>query len=303
MAAACTRGIGKNGVYATVKHFACNSQETKRHEVEAVVSQRALREIYLKGFELAVKEGNAQSIMTSYNPINGYWAASNYDMNTTILREEWGYTGMVMTDWWATMNDAILGGEASTKNTAAMVRAQNDIFMVVNNNEAETNGSGDDTMQALQEGRLTVGELQRSAMNICNLLMKMPAFERFGKDTIDMPRMTAVVQPEGVEGQSLQENNQVNLEGITDTWFRVEKEGNYGVVVKSMSPFSNRAQTVCKALLNDVKLNTFQTSGTNSKWAYQKLLTVHMEAGWYHLQLEFPKPGMQIAYMEFNLEE
>ena len=69
--------------------------------VESVISERALREIYLRGFEIAVKEGRARSIMTSYNPLNGYWTASNYDLVTTILRGQWGYTGLVMSDWWA----------------------------------------------------------------------------------------------------------------------------------------------------------------------------------------------------------
>ena len=91
IAAAIVRGIASKGVHATIKHFACNSQESGRHIVNAVVSQRALREIYLKAFEIAVKEGNAQSVMTSYNPVNGYWTASAYDLNTTILRNEWGF--------------------------------------------------------------------------------------------------------------------------------------------------------------------------------------------------------------------
>ncbi len=84
-AAAQTRGIMKGGSNATLKHFACNNQEKARSYVDAVVSERAVREIYLKGFEMAVKQGGANSIMTSYNPINGHWAASNYDLNTTIL--------------------------------------------------------------------------------------------------------------------------------------------------------------------------------------------------------------------------
>ena len=99
--AACTRGIRKGGSNATLKHFACNNQEKYRTKVDAVVSERALRELYLKGFEIAVKQGGANSIMTSYNPVNGIWAASNYDLNTTILRKEWGFEGIVMTDWWA----------------------------------------------------------------------------------------------------------------------------------------------------------------------------------------------------------
>ncbi len=138
------------------------------------MSERALREIYLRGFEIAVKEGHARSIMTSYNPLNGYWTASNYDLVTTILRDQWGYTGLVMSDWWAEGNDR--GGAGSTKHVAAMVRAQNDVFMVVA--DPEHNSGGADLAAALNEGRLTRGELQRSAANICRFLLQTPAFRR-----------------------------------------------------------------------------------------------------------------------------
>lgn len=158
-AAACTKGIMKGGSNATLKHFACNNQEKHRSKVDAVVSERALREIYLKGFEIAVKEGGANSIMTSYNPINGHWAASNYDLNTTILRGEWNFDGIVMTDWWAIMNDVVEGGEADRKFTNWMVRAQNDLYMVVPNYGAEINGWDDNTIESLENGTLTRGEL------------------------------------------------------------------------------------------------------------------------------------------------
>ncbi|UOK61340.1 hypothetical protein MT997_22655 [Paenibacillus sp. OVF10] len=105
MVVAQLHGMNPYDVTGTIKHFACNSQEAHRNTVEAVVSERALREIYLRGFEIAVKEGNAISVMTSYNPINGFWSASNYDLTTTILRGQWGFRGIVMTDWWAKGND------------------------------------------------------------------------------------------------------------------------------------------------------------------------------------------------------
>jgi beta-glucosidase len=111
MGSAQTRGLKRAGVSGTIKHFAANDQETARTDADSIVSERALREIHLKGFEMAVREGQVSTIMTSYNPINGYWAASNYDLNTSILRGEWGYTGIVMTDWWAKMNDPVEGGE------------------------------------------------------------------------------------------------------------------------------------------------------------------------------------------------
>lgn len=180
-AAAIVRGIMKGGSNATLKHFACNNQEKSRAKVNAVVSERALREIYLKGFEIAVKQGGANGVMTSYNPINGHWAASNYDLNTTILRKEWGFKGIVMTDWWATMNDTVAGGPASTRYTSFMVRAQNDLYKVINNFGAGINSQNDNTIESLKNGYLTHGELQRCAINICSFLMNTPVFLRMYK--------------------------------------------------------------------------------------------------------------------------
>lgn len=303
MAAAVVRGIGKNGVYGTIKHFACNSQETGRHIVDAVVSQRALREIYLKGFELAVKEGNAKSLMTSYNPFNGHWTASSYDLNTTILRKEWGYTGIVMTDWWAQMNDVIKGGEPSRRRTADMIRAQNDIYMVVGNNCAELNTMEDDTLEALTEGRLTIGELQRTAVNICRFLIQTPAFERFGDREYVIPKFKALEADMDKNIQNIATDTKVMLGKETQKSFRVSNPGIYKVTAKLMSKESNTAQTVCKAYLNHEEMNTFQTNGTEGRWLFQILLRIELEPGDYILNLEFPKPGMEVAYLEFCLEE
>lgn len=173
MGAAISRGIAKSGPTATIKHFIANNQEISRSHGDSVISERAIREIYLRGFEIAVKEGGATAVMTTYNPTNGFWNASNYDLNTTILRDEWGFTGFVMTDWWAKSN--IEGEEGTTSNLKAMVRAQNDIYMVcrsaVDNN--------DNIMEGLSEGFITRGELQRNAKNILNYILLSPAFKRF----------------------------------------------------------------------------------------------------------------------------
>ena len=123
-------GMEKSDVTGTIKHFCGNNQESKRHTVNAVVSERALREIYLKGYEIAVKEGGARSIMSTYGPVNGIWTAGNYDLLTTILRGEWNYDGFVMTDWWAMSNRE--GYEATRTTHAPMVSAGNDVFMVCN---------------------------------------------------------------------------------------------------------------------------------------------------------------------------
>lgn len=174
MAIAQLKGLHRYGVTGTIKHFACNNQEFHRHDVNAVVSERALREIYLKGFEMAVREGGAFSIMSSYNLVNGVHAASNYDLLTTILRGEWGYTGIVMTDWWARGNEE--GYESDRRNFASMVRAQNDLYMVTR--DAAANSNGDNLAEALKDGRLTRGELLRCAANLCRALVKLPVMAR-----------------------------------------------------------------------------------------------------------------------------
>lgn len=173
MGAAATRGVASAGSTTTIKHFCCNNRERNRWFVESVVSARALREIYLKGFEIAVKEGHATAIMTTYNPVNGYWTSSNYDLNTTILRNEWGYDGIVMTDWWAFSSCAGEGGKKG--NQKAMIRAQNDIFMVCPSAEAHPNN----LFEGLKTGYITRGCLQRCAANLLRYIMRSPTFLRF----------------------------------------------------------------------------------------------------------------------------
>ena len=138
MAAAITRGIQQEeGFYVTVKHYACNNQEDNRNEVSSNLSERALREIYLRGFEYTVRDGNAKSIMTSYNKVNGVYAPNSYDLCTKVLRNEWGFDGVVMTDWFSTNkglgsnpqcmaagNDMIMpGGSYFKKDIIAGVRS------------------------------------------------------------------------------------------------------------------------------------------------------------------------------------
>lgn len=123
MAAAVTRGVQKHpGLGTTIKHFACNNQEENRRGVSSIVSERALREIYLKGFEIAVKESKPMAIMTSYNKINGVHTANSYDLCTMAARDEWGFTGIIMTDW-TTTNDG--GGSSAAK----CLEAGNDLIM------------------------------------------------------------------------------------------------------------------------------------------------------------------------------
>ncbi|MFD3259608.1 glycoside hydrolase family 3 C-terminal domain-containing protein [Paenibacillus lentus] len=302
-AAACTRGIIKGGSNATLKHFACNNQEKHRSKVDAVVSERALREIYLKGFEMAVKEGGANSIMTSYNPVNGHWAASNYDLNTTILRGEWGFKGIVMTDWWAVMNDVVHGGPADRKYTNWMVRAQNDLYMVVTNYGAEINAYDDNTLEALYNGTLTRGELQRCAMNICAFLMQAPVFSRKQEivETVHKFAANHDLVPDQALVQELSRDAQIKPAATGATYIKVDQAGQYRIIVNMMSPEPELAQSACNVTLNGQIMTTIQTNGTEGKWIRQKLVKVELEAGLYELTLDFLKPGLQIGWIEFNL--
>lgn len=274
-AAAMVRGIAKSKAQATVKHMACNTQETSRHQVNAVVSERALREIYLKGFEISVKEGGAKSIMTSYNPINGHWSASNYDMLTVILRGEWGYDGIVMTDWWAQMNDPQKGGPASRTDTASMIRAQNDLYMVVDNYGAGANCSGDNTLSQLKKGWLTRGELQRAAMNICRFLLQAPVMERSSTDFSQRLKL-----PAGRKGE-------YHAAGMYDLYVTVRMDAD------------PRAQGASNIYVNQWLVAPAQTNGTEGKSIRKLLAKVELEEGAYEFRVEPVKAGVQVECLEF----
>lgn len=174
MAAAQIRGMGQYQVTGALKHFAANNQEFHRSLYNSVVSERALREIYLKGYEIAVKEGGAYAIMTTYGAVNGLWTAGNYDLLTTVLRSEWGFDGLVMTDWWAMINDE--GQAPAQSNLAAMVRAQNDVYMVVQ--DSGRNSGGDNLEACLADGTLGRADLLTCAINILKVLMRSAVMDR-----------------------------------------------------------------------------------------------------------------------------
>jgi beta-glucosidase len=174
MAAAQSRGLSKSGTTATIKHFACNNQEVGRGSSMVAVSERALREIYLKGYEIAVKEGNATAIMTAYTPVNGYWTSSHYDLNTTILRNEWGYKGIVMTDWWASCGEGVRFPEVKD-NLKIMVRAHNDLYMVCERATSKPHN----ILEGIEEGYISRGDLQYCAKNILTYIMKSPTFMKY----------------------------------------------------------------------------------------------------------------------------
>ena len=158
MAAAITRGVQQEeGFYVTVKHFACNNQEDNRNWVSSNLSERALREIYLRAFEQTVREGNAKGIMTAYNKVNGVYAPNSYDLCTKVLRNEWGFDGVVMTDWFST------GGNKA--DTARCMSAGNDLLMP---------GGGSyksEILKGIKKGTISEADLRRCCANVVRSIM------------------------------------------------------------------------------------------------------------------------------------
>lgn len=149
MAAAISKGVqSRRGCYVTIKHFCCNNQEDNRNHTNANVNERALREIYLRGFRIAVQEGNAKALMTSYNKVNGTYANNSYDLITKVLRNEWGFDGVVMTDWFATGKDV--------GSHSAAVEAGNDLIMP----------GGKGVVRELKK-KLKTGELDKTSLRRC----------------------------------------------------------------------------------------------------------------------------------------
>lgn len=301
MAVASTGGIKDGGAWGTIKHFALNGQEAHRFKIDAVCSERAIREIYLKSFEMAVKEKTVMTLMTSYNPINGHWAASNYDLCTTVLRGEWGYEGIVMTDWWAKMNDVVEGGEESNQDTRDMVRSQNDVYMVVNNNGAEVNSNSDNTESSVEAGTLTVGELQRATMNICNFILNAPVIERELVDTDVAKYYPSVpVEEAKYEQFNLSEDNKVMFNCGKEATMIVEEDAEYTIIVNIAFEKSNLAQSTVNVNANGETMVVIQTNGTDGNWITQKLCKVKLDKGAYNLKLEDVLAGIQVKYMQFK---
>ncbi len=177
MAAAMTKGVQSvSGKGTCIKHFAVNNQEENRYFTNAHVSERALREIYLKGFEITIKESQPLSIMTSYNLINGIHAANNYDLIQSVARDEWGFEGVVMTDWYTSQNASMITGKYESKypisSSAGCIFAGNDLQM------PGCQINVDDIVESVESGeekdgyRITKGDLQYNAANVVRAALK-----------------------------------------------------------------------------------------------------------------------------------
>jgi beta-glucosidase len=193
--AAVIKGIQSQGVGVSAKHFAVNSQETTRTKVDERVSQRAIRELYLKGFETAVRQSEPWTLMSSYNIINGVYAQGNKDLLTTILRDEWGYKGIVMTDWI---------GKRDKLPTEQEVTAGNDLMMPGYPAQAE------DIVQAVKAGRLDIKDVDRNVRNMLAYIVKTPRFKGYQfSNKPDLKAHAAVTRQSSTEGMVLLKNTGV----------------------------------------------------------------------------------------------
>lgn len=306
IASAQLKGLHSAGVTGTIKHFCGNNQETDRHDTNAVISERALREIYLKGFEIAVKEGNADSIMTTYGPVNGVWTAANYDLTTQILRNDWGFTGFAMTDWWAKINRR--GQAVDKSDLAAMAMAQNDVYMVCSCGAQ----NDDNILVSLKDGSLQRSELQRCAANICRFLMNTHAMNRLlGTECriniINRPADESDVDESTVKFYELDGDLTIDLSDIctdkgTNYSFGLDilTAGTYEMTLTASSTQSEVAQIPVTLFSLGTAYGTFTWNGTNGlPVSYQ--IDIPLFSRYTNLRLFFAQGGLDMHSIRFRL--
>lgn len=305
MAAAELKGLHKVGVTGTIKHFCANNQETNRHFLDSAASERAFREIYLKGYEIAVNEGNADSIMTTYGAINGLWTAGNYDLNTIILRNEWGFKGFTMTDWWANVN---YRGEAPERsNYVPMAKAQNDVYMVC----SDSSCVDDKIVAALENGKLTRAELQRNAANVLGFLLDAHAMKRMTgeEDTVEIINRpdSASESDEPVVFHNLNDNLTLDLSGVTSVKGQnhsfaliVDKPGWYKVTVTASSTQSSLAQIPITIFAMGTPSGTFTWNGTDGK-PVSFTTEMPLFSRFTAIRIYFAQNGLDMHSMKFEL--
>ena len=289
IAAAYVRGIQSQGVGTSIKHFAGNSQETNRMGVDEVMSQRALREIYLKGFEIAVREAAPWTVMSSYNRINGPFTQENRELLTTILRDEWGFDGIVMTDW------------TGLRNTAAQIQAGNDLMEPGNDSQIK------DLVDKVKSGVLKESDLDICVKRILQYLVKTPAFRDYKySNKPDLKAHAEVTRRCATEGMVLLKNDgqtlpmgntkTVSVFGITSYDFIAGGTGSGDV---------NKAYTIdmMQGLTEaGLKVNTKLSNLYQSYKAYQESITAAgpSRGGWFWGKAVLPE--MEVSRTIINVQ-
>ena len=305
IAAAQLLGLHAAGVTGTIKHFCGNNQETRRHFLDSVISERALREIYLKGFEIAVKQGGAYTIMTTYGSVNGLWTAGSFDLTTTILRGEWGFEGFAMTDWWANINRR--GQAPDKRDFAAMAMAQNDVYMVCADGEKHD----DNTLESLAKGELQRAELQRNAANVLKVVLRSNAMKR-------MLGTTEAVEIIGREEEGQAEQGEVptyhiadrlvvdlsDVKTARDTSFSfvldMERQGMVRFTLTASSDAGELAQIPVTVFCMGTASGTFTWNGTGGVPVSYSGST-YMFSRYTTVRLYFAQGGLKLKDMVFEL--
>ena len=278
------RGLDQEGVTATIKHFAANNREENRSRANSLVSQRALREIYLKPYEMVVRDGHTRMVMTAYNRLNGDFCSTNYHLATTVLREEWGYEWLVMTDWWPN-HELDENGKPSNENREGQVESQNDTFMV--NSDAEVPAK--QLVRAVEEGKLSVAALQRNAINICKTVMSTPTFARYLEGDVisadvDFDKMqTIFAKEEYTLGEVIAYN--------------AGEAKNYGAKITYSSPGNDLMQMTIRFMVDQLIAEAYIVNGTNGE-ERSAIAAPFMLSGERKISLDYDESLIEIKKIE-----
>ena len=287
-AAAYITGVQKNDVGTSIKHFAANNQETNRMNTDAHISQRALREIYLKGFEIAIKEAKPWTVMTSYNYINGVYTSESKDLVTTILRDEWGYEGTVMTDWF--------GG----KDGAKQMWAGNDMLQPGKNEQFDSIVAG------VKSGKLAEADLDLCVKRTLNLVEKSPRFQGYQySNKPNLEAHAAVTRQSAAEGMVLMKNGQLTMDNgqsvapVLPFGENIKKVALYGCTsydfIAGGTGSGNVNHAYVVSLLDGLK-NGGYTVSDELKTAYEQYIAEAKEARKKELE-EIAKKDQQAAML------